>query len=221
MTNKKTWKSNRFRLSDPLNLQRDKFRIVLAGLILELYYSGRLQWEVTGWKGYFCLSQDLNSPDPFSKDFPSLSWIFPGPKFPYCLTGCCLLSQHCGMLWNDMQPVLLSLSWPEACKLVRQSSQLFSAFLPETGELESVISGASCILLMWCFLVCPMACCSAVLSTQHWYLSHCTRLLNSKFCLSVPLLFVCHSPDRAMALRCSLQSKVLQFRDCVGCPNKL
>lgn len=38
----------RFRLSDPLTLQRDKFRIVLAGLILELYYSGRLQGEVTG-----------------------------------------------------------------------------------------------------------------------------------------------------------------------------
>lgn len=45
-----------------------------------------------------------------------------------------------------MQPVLLSLSWPEACKRVRQSSQLFSAFLPETGELESVIS------LFWCLL---------------------------------------------------------------------
>lgn len=27
---------------------------------------------------------------------------------------------------------------------------------------------------------------------------------------------MCHSPDRAMALCCSLQSKVLQFHDCVG-----
>lgn len=173
---------------------------------------------MTGWKGYFCLSQDLNSPDLFSRDFPSLSCVSPGPKFPYCLTGCCLLSQHRGMLWNDMQPVLLSLSWPEACKLVRLSSQLFTAFLPETGELESLIS------LFW-YLLDPLNVVLSCLphglllcypSTQHCCLSPCTRLLNPSFCLSAPLLFVCHSPDRAMPLCCSLQSKVLQFCYCVG-----
>ena len=50
------------------------------------------------------------------------------------------------MLWNDMQPALLSLSWPEACKFARQNSQLFTAFLPETEDVESVISFFYCLL---------------------------------------------------------------------------
>lgn len=44
------------------------------------------------------------------------------------------------MLWTDMQPALLLLSWPEACEFARQNSQLFSALLPETEDVQSVIS---------------------------------------------------------------------------------
>jgi len=50
------------------------------------------------------------------------------------------------MLWNDMQPALLSLSWPEACKFARQNSPLFSAFLPDIEDTESMISFFYCLL---------------------------------------------------------------------------
>lgn len=45
-----------------------------------------------------------------------------------------------------MKPALLPLSWPEACKFARQNGQLFSAFLPEAEDVESVISFFYCLL---------------------------------------------------------------------------
>lgn len=147
-------------------------------------------------------TQNLKLPDPFFKNLSPLSLVPTGPKFPYCLTSCCLLSQHHGMLWNDMQPLLLLLSCPEVFK---HCSQLFSALLPEARRCaicnQLLLLPPHFYLTAFLFALWPWL---SILTTATHGSSACPSLCQARrhpcaagmgWCLSL-----CHSPASVIHL---------------------